>query len=276
MTLDAAAAHAGYDLVNLAARGSRGSIYRADERATGERVALKVLDPDTQFDDLARRCGALSTLNHPHVMTVRCAVLLHEEPAIVADWIDGITLDELWLRRSTLSEARSETILSGILDGLEAMHDAGIAHGSLSSHNILIGDDDHVTLIDLDLATGSSNDPAERVSLDADLVALGALARLVFEEHAVNPAPAWRRQAIDGTEDRRFSSIADIRTAMLPSRRERIQLERDGEERRSFILPALVGLGVVLLTIGVFTLFGPDDSPAPAPTITGVEDSGQP
>jgi serine/threonine protein kinase len=209
-------------------------------------------------------------------MQVSEVLSLEDETAIVSAWVEGSTLAELLLRHGALSEARSEIVVSSVLDGLAALHDAGVAHGSVSAENILVDDDD-VTLIDFGLGSPTATDSGNQPTLFAnDRANVGQLARLLLQNKAVNEPPQWRVAAIENAETGRFSGIDEMRSALLPSRRARLQLEREPSERPPLVLPFLVGLGVVFLTIGAFLLLGPDNDDQPAPTITGIEQDEQP
>lgn len=275
MTLETVVAAAGYELINLAARGASGSVYRATSLASGDQVALKVLADTT--DVPAEAVKAVAAVSHENVMGIIELLSLEDEPAIVSEWVDGTALSELLVRHGALSEARSENIMHSVLDGMEALHAAGLAHGSISANNVVIGDDDHVTLIDIDFATvDPTGAKPTTAAMAEDRKQVGRLFRLLLEERAVNEPPAWRVTAIEQTVSGHLTEIDDVRDALLPSRRVRVQREREPSERPPLVLPILVGLGVVLLTVGAFLLLGPDSDPAPEPTITGIEVDSQP
>ncbi len=262
MSLDAAAAEAGYTLVNLAARGERSSVYRADD-AAADRVALRVFGADVSVDMIRERVDALAAVEHPNVLRVRDVLVLDGEPAVVTDWFDGIPLDDALSGPEAMPEVRAERVARHILEGVRALHAANIAHGALSEHNILVDGDD-IVLVDLALGADTAAVPA------TDLRDVAPILRSLF---ARTDVPEWRSQAIDAaSRGEGPADAAGLIDAVLPSRRERTRRERvETEERPPVLMMIAVGLGAVLVTLGAFLWLGPDEDPLPGPTITGEE-----
>lgn len=261
MSLDAAAAEAGYTLVNLAARGDRSSIYRADDEA-GRRVALRVFGSDVEMAELRHRVDALAAVDHANVLSVLEAMELGDEPAVAAEWFDGVTLADELAGPEPMPEVRAERLTGRLFDGLEAIHRAGLAHGSVSLHDVLV-DGDALLLVDLSLGLSSTSATAAD-----DISAVGPVVEALFSR---TDLPKWRADAIasigrpDGPAD-----IDALRDALLPSRRERARRERiENEEKQPILLMIAVGLGAALVTLGAFLWLGPDEEPLPGPTITG-------
>ncbi len=262
MSLDAAAAEAGYTLVNLAARGERSSVYRADD-ASGERVALRVFGSDVSADAIRERVAALDAVDHPNVLRIRDVLDLDGEPAVVTDWFDGAPLDDALGGPEAMPEVRAERVARQLLEGLRALHAEGIAHGALSEHNVLVDGDD-ILLVDLALGADVTAEPA------ADLQNAAPILRSLF---ARTDVPAWRTEAIDAAgRGAGATDAAALIDAVLPSRRERTRRERvETEEKPPVLMMIAVGLGAVLVTLGAFLWLGPDEDPLPGPTITGEE-----
>jgi serine/threonine protein kinase len=93
----------------------------------------------------------LARFHHPNIVRVRRYFELHGTGYIVTDFIDGQSLSARLSRGSTDA---SETlgILTGILDGLEVLHDNAILHRDLKPSNVMIRENGTPVLIDFGAA----------------------------------------------------------------------------------------------------------------------------
>ena len=130
----------GYELREVAGRGSMGVVYRAFQAAVGREVAVKVVDPDlAQSAEFVRRFAEearlIANLEHPHI------VPLHDfwrEPAgafLVMRWMDGGSLRD---RMGTPMElAELGRAFAQLADALDYAHSAGVVHRDLKPANVL-------------------------------------------------------------------------------------------------------------------------------------------
>jgi len=146
-----------YELGALIGSGGEGQVHAARDH-NGRSVVVKRLrdavGPDlgmrNRLADEARVCGRVS---HPNVIRI----LDHDRdadgsPFLVMDHARGITAGQLVDAHGPLPIARVRVLARQLFDGLTAIHTAGIIHADLSSHNLIIDDDDHLTIIDFGLA----------------------------------------------------------------------------------------------------------------------------
>src|SRR5262245_32016033 len=87
----------GYELLAEVARGGQGVVYRAIQPGTGRLVALKRLSSgslatETMRRRFAREIEATAALDHPGIVKVFGYEVLDDQPALVMEWVDGITL----------------------------------------------------------------------------------------------------------------------------------------------------------------------------------------
>ena len=149
----------GWELVELASRGSMGHVFRA--RPAGTPVdrpgayAVKVLRPHWEHDagavDLFRRQATVSKeVSHPHLVSILAAGIRRPPYYVVMPWLAGSTLEDrlghgidlphlLWMVRQ-------------VAEALEALHTAGWIHGDVKPSNIFISTSGHVTLVDVGFA----------------------------------------------------------------------------------------------------------------------------
>ncbi len=136
--------------------GGMGSVFEA-RLPDGQHVAVKVLhrthlgSPHI-VQRFREECLLGARIDDPHVV----AVIGHGErdgvPYLIMEHVPGEPLDARLSREGRLTHLRAASVASQILSGLEALHEIGFVHGDVKSANVLLGEHDHVTLIDLDLA----------------------------------------------------------------------------------------------------------------------------
>jgi len=140
---------------------ARRSEERNNPRAEGFALKVPDYDPTTarslseqEFLQLFREeAGALLSLpQHPNLARfVTFDVGARPKPILVMELIRGPSLDRL-IRNRSLTIERVLGYLDGILCGLEAMHNVGIAHLDLKPSNVILRDGDTPVLVDFGLS----------------------------------------------------------------------------------------------------------------------------
>lgn len=133
--------------------GSSGSsaAYEVTEIATGRPAVLKILRPEGRttavLDRLARRLLAVRDVESENVLRVFEVERAGEALCIVAERADGEPLSRI-VARGRLPHAAATALFEGILQGLAALHGAGLIHGDLSPGNVLVIPEGSVKLAD--------------------------------------------------------------------------------------------------------------------------------
>ena len=146
----------GYAVDEFLGRGSTGVVWAATCRESGERVALKVLEPEADAVDLdavdreellgRRASGA-------HVLGVCGRVALDDgRVALVMGLADGGSLRDVVTIRGALPLGEVVTALTPLATALAELHEAGVVHVDVSPGNVLFTTDGRPMLVDLSSA----------------------------------------------------------------------------------------------------------------------------
>jgi serine/threonine protein kinase/outer membrane protein assembly factor BamB len=215
-------------------RGAFGVVYRALDTLTGDIVAIKVLTDSAGRPK--REIFVSHRIAHPNV----CRIFEHFEDedgfnCIVMEHVDGGNLRTLIKTSAPLPLDRALSIAMQILDGLEALHEAGIVHRDLKPENILLTSSGTVKLTDFGHARPIGTTPSletlrepgtlgymapeqalgEECDARADIFAFG---RILKELLGNNEGPAYVQAAINGCREKepalRFASAREVRHAL--------------------------------------------------------------
>ncbi len=138
--------------------GASAEIYRMRHVQTDAEYALKLLRVrgDEIRERMMREAKVLTSLQHDNVVRVFELLEWREFPAIVMEYIDGVTMED-WVEDDDPSMADRESVFRQVLAGMSHVHDAGLVHRDLQPANILITDEDtgpRARIIDFGLVKG--------------------------------------------------------------------------------------------------------------------------
>jgi serine/threonine protein kinase/Tol biopolymer transport system component len=148
-----------YEVLSQIGAGSMGEVYRARDTRLGRDVAIKVLpalflsDPERRAR-FEREARVLAALSHPHIAVIHGIEDAEDVPALILEFVDGVTLAERLVHPITVSEAL--TIAGQIAEALEAAHEKGIIHRDLKPANIQITSAGIVKVLDFGIAKASA------------------------------------------------------------------------------------------------------------------------
>jgi serine/threonine protein kinase len=147
-----------FQILSSAGSGGMGAVYRAQDRHTGQLVALKLLHaeiggtPDRHR--FMREAQLLAQLHHPHIVSYVAHGYTDEGvPFLAMEWLDGEDLGQR-LRRQGLTLSESLTLLRSVAEALATAHRRGIVHRDLKPSNLFLrgGQIERVTVLDFGVA----------------------------------------------------------------------------------------------------------------------------
>jgi cell division cycle 2-like protein len=154
-----------YRKLNRIEEGTYGVVFRAQDRDTGEVVALKKLKLEKEREGFPvtslREINALMQCNHPHVVRIREMVVGREMNSvyIVMDFVehDLRSLMDDMPNPFTVSEVK--TLLKQLLCAVAAMHERWILHRDLKTSNLLLNNRGEIRVADFGLARRLGSPP---------------------------------------------------------------------------------------------------------------------
>ena len=173
-----------YQLSRRLGEGSFAETFLATDTLLQRQVAIKILraqyahDPrfDTRF---IREAQAAAAVSHPHVVEVYDHSQDGATLFIVMEWVDGSNLKQLIRDRAPLPIPEAIWLLRELLQGLAAIHQAGIIHRDVKPQNVLLTRTGRVKLTDFGIARGTVAS-----SLTETGMALGTAAYMAPERRA--------------------------------------------------------------------------------------------
>src|SRR3972149_569167 len=120
-----------------------GTVYRATDSQTGEKVAVKVLNRELAFSpellERFRREGeALRQLRHPNIVGLVDTFQHESRQAIVLEFVPGGSLHDLLKHEAPLDIPRVKQVALDLCDALIRAHRLNIVHRDINWDNVLM------------------------------------------------------------------------------------------------------------------------------------------
>lgn len=181
-----------YEVEEELGQGRLSVVYRARDRATGQVVALKVLQAHLReqasvVQRFRREMAAVQRLDHSAIVRVFDIVETPEHLALVMEYAPGVDLKS-WVRANgAMASERVVRLGAVLLEALEQAHARGVLHRDLSLANVILeeGAEDRIEIIGFGLARVD-----ELVGLTMHTRVLGTLETMAPECVLGRPADA--------------------------------------------------------------------------------------
>ncbi|MBU6496871.1 MAG: serine/threonine protein kinase, partial [Acidobacteria bacterium] len=151
-----------YRIVSLIGTGPTLEVYRAEEVAQSDPVALHVLRPYLAHTEEVRRqfrnqIVASARLRHPHLVSVIDGGQSRGAIFQITEYLGGGSLEDLLRERRSLGVAESAALGRDVADTLAYLHHGGFVHGEISPTKILFREVGSGQVVLSDLATRGLN-----------------------------------------------------------------------------------------------------------------------
>lgn len=227
-----------YELLRRFGGSDRASVHLARDRVLGQQVAIKLFRDEYSRDpDRIARLYAITrtaaSLGAGAIVEAYDHGASWHAAFITSAWIEGRDLAAVLEAEAPLPPRRAAAIIAQILDALNPTHAAGLIHGDLHPHNILLrGQTDQVVLSDFGVGSlfpahdGAAYVPysAPELALTsaADIFTVGALLRVLVAPRDSAAAPG-QATALLAIADRATTHDPAARYPDAPSMRAAIE-----------------------------------------------------
>ena len=155
-----------YKILEKLGEGSMGVVYKAQDLALGQMVALRFLPVQFSLSEVDRarsilEARAASTLTHPNICTVHAIKEYEGQMFIVMDYVEGENLRKK-LMVGPVQVRRAIEIGMQVAEGLAILHEHGMIHRNIKPENIMIRKDGVVQVMDFGLIRRGGLSPEAR------------------------------------------------------------------------------------------------------------------
>ena len=186
-----------YEVLGKLAEGGLGSVFKAYDRNLRREVALKRVRADSpeqaeeQADKLFAEARTISTLQHPHIVTVFDVGKDEEGAYLVMELLKGETLEDI-IERGALNEGDFRELVSQSLEGMVAAHSTGLIHLDIKPQNFMViwqpTGKFQIKILDFGLATVAHTPTLQET--DADGAVMGSIYFMAPEQFERSPVDA--------------------------------------------------------------------------------------
>ena len=144
-----------YRIIGALGEGGFGHVYKAEDPAIGNIVAIKVLNVQNDENMLRRfRAEAVTSakLRHKNIVTIFDFEQQNGVPYLVMEYLDGRNLQPLVANREAAPAINRLSIMSEVAEGLHYAHEQGVIHRDIKPANIMWLRDGSVKIMDFGIA----------------------------------------------------------------------------------------------------------------------------
>ncbi len=151
-----------YELIRKIGEGGMGSVYEANHKLIGRKLAVKFLHPQYASSEevvtrFQREAQAAAQIGHENIIEVTdMGTDDDDSPYLVMEFLKGCDVKQLIEAEGVQPPKRAAHIMVQALSALQAAHDVGIIHRDLKPENIYLiekgGNPDYVKLLDFGIS----------------------------------------------------------------------------------------------------------------------------
>src|SRR5512145_394277 len=143
----------GFEILNELGRGGMGIVYRAFDLSRNEIVALKTIRglDAAAIAHLKQEFRTLTGVIHPNLVTLHELISSGEEWFFTMELVEGCDFFTYVCSASDRFDCLRE-ILPQLVEGVSALHQAGILHRDIKPSNVRVTKEGRIILLDFGLA----------------------------------------------------------------------------------------------------------------------------
>lgn len=184
-----------YEIIRELGSGATGKVYQAKDTQKNQLVAMKILNEEmTQNENTVQRFHRqirhTIQLDHPNIIVTYNAGEINGRLFYVMEYMEGITVQRLLLKKGAMDEATSLQIIMQIAYGLQYASGFDVVHRDIKPDNIIVNQDVQAKLCDMGLA--------KCITSEANLTVIGTV---IGTPHYMSPEQARGDTDIDSRSD---------------------------------------------------------------------------
>ncbi|TID23083.1 ABC transporter G family member 11 [Venturia nashicola] len=155
-----------YTMLEELGSGSFGVVYKAQDRTTGEYVAIKHIDLEGSDDDIReiqQEISLLSTCASSYVTQYKASFVKGVKLWIVMEYLGGGSCLDL-LKPGPFTESQVAIVCRELLFALDYLHQTGKIHRDIKAANILLSEKGKVKIADFGVAAQLTNIKSQRLT----------------------------------------------------------------------------------------------------------------
>ena len=143
-----------YRIIQFIEVGGTASVFKAEDKTSGEVFAIKLLDEDQGVSNnrerFLRGYRLIQSVQHPHIVCIRELVSNADHTYVVMEYFPGGDLKQRIA--GGIERAQSVRYTAEIASALNAAHQQDILHRDLKPSNVLMREDGTLALLDFGIA----------------------------------------------------------------------------------------------------------------------------
>lgn len=146
-----------YRILRKLGQGGMGVVFLAEDTLLSRTIAYKVLPPSVKdnpkvMESFLQEARVAAAINHPNIVTVYDTGSDGDEPYIVMEYVDGMTLKEILEKSPSITTKDIVRIGRQLCQGLDYAHAKNVIHRDIKPANIMINKEFQVKIMDFGLA----------------------------------------------------------------------------------------------------------------------------
>lgn len=151
-----------YDIIEQLGSGGFACVYLAEDRKAKQKVAIKVIDRKLAEEDgiilyIENELRLISRMSHPSIVKVYDIIYSPQYIMIVMEYLPSGDLQTLVDQKFRFGQSDQIRIAVEILEGLQYLHERGIAHRDIKPANIMFDVNMHAKIIDFGFSRENSH-----------------------------------------------------------------------------------------------------------------------
>ena len=152
-------------LIKLIGQGAFGQVYRARDTRLDRDVALKLLLANgacgaERASSIIEEGRLLARVRHPNIVTIYGAERIGDQIGLWMELVKGQTLEQILEQGARFTVGEAVEIGIQLCRAISAVHDAGLLHRDIKSHNVMVAEDGRVVLMDFGAGREAGDDSA--------------------------------------------------------------------------------------------------------------------